>query len=213
MQPTPGVSKPKRVSLQSFTIIELLVVMAIIAILVGMTIAAASGVIQNAARNRAKSEIQAIATKLEDYKSDNGAYPSTASISLFTNTPYSGSDGSPGGVYQQSSQILYMALTGKTNFLDTPAAGTKSYIAFRANQVGNATAAAGTAPGSTSSFVMDPWGYSYGYSTGTGNGGTTTNYPYNGNNNYDLWSTGGVLAAKVAATPSLTNAWISNFQP
>jgi prepilin-type N-terminal cleavage/methylation domain-containing protein len=216
MQIASRVVSRKRRSLASFTLIELLVVIAIIAILVGLTLAAAGGVIQHAARSRANSEVYAISTKLEDYKADNGAYPSTAAVALTTNSPgYSATDGSvAGGLYQQSSQALFMALTGKTNFLDTPVAGVKSYLPLRANQVGNAATPAGTAPSATtSSYIMDPWGYSYGYSTGTGSAVTTPYYPYNGNYNYDLWSTGGVLASKLATAGNayLTNAWISNF--
>jgi hypothetical protein len=83
-------------------------------------------------------------------------------------------------------------------------------MAFKVTQMGNVTAAAGTAPpGST--YIKDPWNYSYGYSTGSVVG-TTTNAPYNGYGFFDLWSTGGLLAAQVGATASLTNAWISNWQ-
>ena len=151
-----------------------------------------------------------MSTALESYKTDNGTYPPTSALALLTNTPYSSSDGSASaGVYQQSSQIVYMALSGQTNFLDTPGTGVKSYMSFKANQLGNITTSAGTAPSaSTSTYVKDPWGYSYGYSTGNG----TTLFPYNGTGFFDLWSTGGVLAAKLSTTPSLTNAWISNWQ-
>jgi hypothetical protein len=80
-------------------------------------------------------------------------------------------------------------------------------MSFKVNQLGNATAAAGTA-GAGSTYIRDPWGYSYGYSTGN----STTSYPYNGTGFFDLWSTGGITVAKMTATPSLTNTWISNWQ-
>jgi prepilin-type N-terminal cleavage/methylation domain-containing protein len=191
--------------LASFTLVELLVVMAIIAILCALVLMAASGVWTKAARNRAASEIQAMSTALESYKTDNGIYPPSDGV-LLTNSPYSAYDGSQIN-YQTNSQILYLALSGQTNFTDTPAAGTKAYMSFKANQVGNPTGASGGG-----SYVKDPWNYSYGYSTGSAPSAATTNYPYNGGGFFDLWSTGGLLAAKVAATPSLTNAWISNWQ-
>jgi prepilin-type N-terminal cleavage/methylation domain-containing protein len=184
--------------LASFTLVEVLTVMAIIAILAALVLYAASGVMNKAKRSRAASEIQAMSAALEGYKTDNGSYPSA--IGLLTNT-YANNDGS-GILYQQSSQLLYQTLSGQTNFTDTPVAGIKVYMPFKLNQIGDLTGA--TTGGS---YVKDPWNYSYGYSTGT-----NTSYPYNGNGFFDLWSTSGLLQAKVSATPSLTNAWISNWQ-
>jgi prepilin-type N-terminal cleavage/methylation domain-containing protein len=165
--------------LASFTLVELLTVMTIIAILAALTLAAANGVFNTGARARARGEVQAMSTALEGYKTDNGIYPPVAGLT--TNT-YSASDGSSsGGVYQQSSQLLYQALSGQTNYADVPVSTSKSYMTF------------------------------YGYSTGTVPGAATTNYPYNGNGFFDLWSTGGVTLAKYSANNSLTNAWIANW--
>jgi len=196
--------------LNSFTLVELLVVMAIIGILVAITLAAASGVMAAAARARAHGEIQAMTAGLESYKSDNGAFPqSTYTAVLLTNSstsPYgsatTGMDGSS-TAYMNSSETLYLALSGQTNFLDTPVAGTKVYMSFKVSQIGNPSAPSGTAVGAGSSYIQDPWTYSYGYSTGT-----TASYPYNGNGFFDLWSTAGLLA------PAATNsaAWIANWQ-
>jgi type II secretory pathway pseudopilin PulG len=175
--------------------------MAIILILAGLLLSAGSGVMNKAKRSRASSEIQAMSTALEGYKTDNGIYPPTANT-LLTNT-YTANDGSTvGGLYQITSQLLYQALSGQTNFMDTPVAGVKSYMQFKANQIGNNTAAAGTT-GSGSSYVRDPWNYSYGYSTAT----NSTATPYNGAGFFDLWSTAGYLHAN-----SNTNAWLSNWQ-
>ena len=177
MPESSALSKVVKRGRSSFTLIELLTVMAIIAILAALILGAASGMIKRALRNRAATEIQAMSAGLEGYKTDNGIYPPTSALALLTNTPYSSSDGSvSGGVYQQSSQILYMALSGQTNFLDTPGVGVKSYAQFKINQLGNTATAAGTAPSaSTSTYLKDPWGYSYGYSTGN-----ATTPPYNG---------------------------------
>jgi prepilin-type N-terminal cleavage/methylation domain-containing protein len=197
--------------LSSFSLIELLMVIAIIAILAALTLAAASAVMNKGARSRASAEIQAMGTALEGYKTDNGIYPTASG--LLTNSaaaPYHSTtlDGTS-TAYQTNSQTLYMALSGKTNFLDLPAAGVKSYMSFKMNQVGNATTAAGTAPSaSTSTYVKDPWGYSYGYSTGTTNNATTVSYPFNGSGFFDLWSTGGLINGAQANT----NAWLSNWQ-
>ncbi len=79
-------------------------------------------------------------------------------------------------------------------------------MTFRANQVGDPTGA-----NTGASYVMDPWGYAYGYSTGTTNNAPTPSYPFNGTGSYDLWSTGGLIKANIAATSTLTNGWISNW--
>ena len=61
---------------RAFTIIELLVVMTIILVLAGL-ILATSGYVQNKGkRSRAEAEIAAISAALENYKADNGIYPS-----------------------------------------------------------------------------------------------------------------------------------------
>jgi prepilin-type N-terminal cleavage/methylation domain-containing protein len=195
------VSQPKK-RLNSFTLIELLVVMAIIAILASLILMAFHGVWIKAARSRASAEIQAMSAALESYKADNGIYPPGDGSMLLTNTPYTSLDGTS-SAYQTNSQLLYQALSGQTNFTDTPVPGRKAYMTFKANQVGDPT---GTVTKGT--YVKDPWNYSYGYSTGTPSGAATTNYPYNGSGFFDLWSTGGVLGN--AATNA--NAWVSNWQ-
>jgi len=181
--------------LASFTLIELLTMIAIIAILTALVLSAGTGVMNKAARSRAAGEIQAMSTGLEGYKTDNGIYVPASSL---ITTSYAGNDGSQsGGLYQTASQILYLALSGQTNFTDSPVAGSKAYMAFKRNQVGDAAGG---------SYAQDPWRYSYGYSTGSVVG-ATTNAPYNGYGFFDIWSTGGLLAANVN-----TNAWISNWQ-
>jgi len=185
-------SKGKKGGRASFTLIELLTVMAIIAILSALTIAAASGVMVKVKRSRAAGEIQAISTALESYKIDNGIYPSSDGI-LTTNT-YSTYDGTQIN-YQTNSTLLYEALSGQTNFTAIPVAGVKSYMSFKGNQIGN--------PAGSYSYITDPWGYSYGYSTGS-----AATPPYNGSGFFDVWSTGGLINGK----QSNLNAWISNWQ-
>lgn len=60
---------------KAFTLIELLTVIAIIAILMSLILSVGGYVQENAARNRAKSEIAAMETAMESYKADNGIYP------------------------------------------------------------------------------------------------------------------------------------------
>jgi len=202
---TASSRQPRRGGAESFTLIELLLTMAIIAILMGLTFAAVTALYSRASRSRASSEIQAMSAALEGYKTDNGIYPPSDGSLLLTNTPYANFDGTSVN-YQTNSQILYQALSGQTNFSDVHAAGVKTYMNFKANQLGNLNSTGAWGAGST--YVQDPWTYSYAYSTGPSVSTVgATNSPYNGPGFFDLWSTGGLLAAKVN-----TNAWISNWQ-
>jgi prepilin-type N-terminal cleavage/methylation domain-containing protein len=202
-----GVSRRNKFLL-SFTLIELLTVIAIIALLAALVLYAGSGVMAKAARSRAASEIQAMSTALDSYKTDNGLLPPAT---VLLTTTYISSDPSVGGsVYQQSSQILYQALSGQTNYNDPHKVGVKTYLSFRVNQLGNATAAAGTSPGSASTYIKDPWGFSYGYSTGDANVPQTTP-PYSGTGFCDLWTTAGLVGGS-SGPETNTAAWIGNWQ-
>ena len=197
--------QPRRGDSESFTLIELLLCMAIVAILVGLTFAAVSALYSKANRSRATSEITAMGAALEGYKTDNGIYPPSDGAVLLTNTPYSAYDGTS-LPYQTNSQALYQALSGQTNFSDAHASGVKTYMTFKTIQLGNVNSAGSWSANST--YIKDPWGYSYGYSTGPSVSTTAaTNSPYAGAGFFDLWSTGNSLVAKVN-----TNAWISNWQ-
>jgi len=176
----------------SFTMIELLVVIAIIGILAALTLAAASGAMNMAARSRAHSEIQAMSAGLESYKADNGAYPQSDGT-LVTNS-YSADSSSSLTTYQTNAVVVFTSLFGTNYFSAQPAPGMKTYMSFKANQVAQ--------PNGPFSYIKDPWGNPYGYSTG--NNGV---YPYNGSGFFDLWSTGGLTGAKVTQT----NTWISNW--
>jgi prepilin-type N-terminal cleavage/methylation domain-containing protein len=187
--------------LSSFTLIELLTVIAIIAILLGLTLAAASGVLKSAARSKARTDIQALTTALEGYKNDNGAYPIVPSGGFSSTNDYSQSPDSVGD-YENSSAYLYQQLTGETNFGNHPptaASGTKIYDTFTRAQLGNDDTGDEDVP----IYLKDPFGNSYGYYSTT-NGAPTTTLPNNGGGFFDLWSTGG-------DTTGATNSWIDNW--
>ena len=59
----------------AFTILELLIVIAIIIILAGLILATSGYVQKKGARSRTEAEIAAISAALENYKADNGIYP------------------------------------------------------------------------------------------------------------------------------------------
>jgi len=122
-----------------FTLIELLLVIVIIMILAGLVIMAAGNIQKKGMRERARTELQAIAAALESYKIDNGSYP------VFTNGDPTIPDQVPGD-NAQLRQALHP---------DEP--GTKVYFEFPQN-MDNVD---GVPTADTS--ITDPFGFNYGY--------------------------------------------------
>jgi prepilin-type N-terminal cleavage/methylation domain-containing protein len=212
---------------RAFTLIEMLVVMAVIAILAAL-ILSINGLVQSkAARTRAEAEIRALSAGCDSYKADNGSYPQ--------NTTTDGLDprsvGTPSS-YQQASLFLYKELSGdqNANGRNEPAAATpegKNYLPdfFTPQRL------SGTQGGSGAmvavSFIKDPYGNSYGYSTKaaaaeqkyrtdvTKDSTVTRPAGVGYNPTFDLWSTGGKVANPITAdlgtTKDITNSWIKNW--
>ena len=72
----------------AFTLVELMVVVAVIGIVAGIVLAAAGGAQKKAARDQTKAEIQSICVALEKYRADFGAYPGATNLNQMTNTLY-----------------------------------------------------------------------------------------------------------------------------
>lgn len=69
--------------LAAFTLVELLVVVAVIGILAGLVLAAMGGIQKRGARAKAESDIQAISAAIEEYRRQYGNFPPTNSNSLY----------------------------------------------------------------------------------------------------------------------------------
>lgn len=65
----------RRFSQPGFTLIEVLVVIAVVAILAAITLGISSGARDKAAQDRARSELAVLSTALERYRAVYGAYP------------------------------------------------------------------------------------------------------------------------------------------
>jgi len=63
--------------LRGFTLIELMVVVAIIAVLAGLTLGTLGYVNRKGAESRARSEVAALAAAIDNYKLEFGSYPPT----------------------------------------------------------------------------------------------------------------------------------------
>jgi prepilin-type N-terminal cleavage/methylation domain-containing protein len=178
----------------AFTIIELLIVIAIILVLAGLILATSGYVQTKGKRSRAEAEIAAISAALENYKADNGVYPSgMESNALKPNTM-----GDPTqSAYKDASLSLYRTISGDADNDANRLAEGKSYFNFKPNQLYP------TAQNQSVTFIRDPFGNSYGYSTvkASAPGGSDGYNP-----TFDLWSTVGTIT-----NPPNQSQWIKNW--
>jgi type II secretory pathway pseudopilin PulG len=189
----------------AFTIVELLIVMAIILVLAGLILATSSYVQKKGARSRAEAEIAAISAALENYKADNGIYPSDPGSTemLAANTDPGGGDPN---TFVNSSKYLYKFLSG-----DSDGDPTTSTTSDTKNYFGSSLKPSMLSPNppAAETFIRDPFGYSYGYSTIKAANPTLAN---GYNPTYDLWSTCGETAKKSTETfAAYQTRWIKNW--
>ena len=174
-------------SRRAFTLIELLIVMAIIIVLAGLILATANYVQKKGQRSRAEAEIAAISAALENYKADNGVYPRdsiTDNLDVATTTVTD---------YDPPNLKLYEYLSGDANHDRSPE--NKTYFAFKPNQLRPVDQSQAV------TAIRDPFGNSYGYSTMKASDSTKHGY----NPTFDLWS----IADSAAGTDQ--SKWIKNW--
>jgi type II secretory pathway pseudopilin PulG len=161
----------------AFTVIELVVTVTIIIALAGLILAASGFILTKAKYSRAEVEIAAISTALENYRVDNGAYPSSSATSTLnpaTINPMA---------YRAAASFLYSQITGDDddNPLTLPPSNARNYfgIALKPSML------APNPPG-PETYLQDPFGNSYGYSTAKAE---NPNGSIGHNPTFDLWST------------------------
>ena len=184
----------------AFTLIELLIVFALILVLTGLVLSTAGYARKKGARARAETEIAAMSAACESYKADNGVYPSDSN----TNTLDARTSGNPTSPsYNLTSLALYNLLFGATSGSRTPDAGKRSYFVFKPNMLSPADQTQPVV------FIKDPFGNSYGYSTiQAATGDTTKGY----NPTFDLWSTAGLTTnPPISGNDTITPQWIKNW--
>ncbi len=195
----------------SFTLVEMLVTIFIIAILAALTLAASEGVMKTAGRNRAKAEIQAISANLENFKADNGLYPRRLHLRQHERLFHGGRQLLRGSL----SAVVPAPLPGLVRpdqFIGCAGCGQQVLHDFQGQPAGKRQGAGGNGGVGVHLCPGPPFGYSYGYYTGdAAPAGTSVqaNPPISGSGSYDLWSTGGALYTPL----NFTNSWISNWAP
>jgi prepilin-type N-terminal cleavage/methylation domain-containing protein len=162
--PVREASLKRQAGNRAVTLIELLTVIAIIAILAAITFGVVKGVNERAAIGQAKAELSAIAASLESYKRQYGDYPWIGSAAN------SATATSPSDVDAQG--ILFNALCGKrgpgaTNVkIDAKPLLDLSKFSLQGTATANMPAAGAN---QAANAFQDPWGrrYLYYYKTGT----------------------------------------------
>jgi prepilin-type N-terminal cleavage/methylation domain-containing protein len=203
----------------AFTLIEMIMVIAIILILAGMVLGIYTLVKTQSARAKAKSEINQLGLALENYRTDNGGYPQAPQNTdkLDPRNVADATDISPTGKLAASSKFLYESLTGDTNDNGTM---TKNYAGdfFKPSRLGGPRVGDAVRP---VQYIMDPFGNPYGYSTAgllleqeyrtalatnpsatrpTQNSQGTQGYSFS----FDIWSTAG-------DTHGNTGKWVKSW--
>ncbi|HEU0210386.1 MAG TPA: hypothetical protein VFQ78_15595 [Candidatus Udaeobacter sp.] len=199
----------------AYTIIELVLVVGIITVLTGLLLSTVGYARKKGAMARAEAEIAVMSAACENYKADNGVYPTDC---LTTSQLNSISDGNPAD-YATASRYLYGELTGDRDFDGTTDRGAKSYMTFKASSMLRANMSQPPSSSNQVTAIEDPFGYSYGYSTAYANsvdyqGGLSNCSPPSSPNGYnptfDLWSTAGLTTADQPVPPD-QRQWIKNW--
>ncbi|NBQ55607.1 MAG: prepilin-type N-terminal cleavage/methylation domain-containing protein [Verrucomicrobia bacterium] len=136
---------------KSFTLVELMAVIAVIGILAGLTLGAAGAVRTQSNNSRAKSEIAALQAACERYFAERNEYPEATSPD-----PTSPKDCDPNSAsYSAAGKVLFKGLFGINQFNLPPT--DKRYFEPKASMVSSTN--------KSDPYFIDPWGYPYGYNS------------------------------------------------
>ena len=157
-----------RPSFRGFTLIEMLTVMAVIAVLAGL-ILSVNGIAQRkAASARAEGEIATISAACESFKAETGEYPQSGDTDELDPRAHEEPIGKDKDVYRKACIDLYKDLSGdrepEGDVDGKPETGkNKAYYVFKPADLNAKKDPNGRIE--KVNFIQDPWGNCYGYST------------------------------------------------
>ncbi len=162
---------PKRaLPTNGFTLVELLTVIAIIAVLMGILFPTINSAIESAKKTQAKNDELQIVNAIKGYYTEYGKYPSTGANTGSDSTDYFAGDDATGSELMDALRVpvptsTYALNPRKIVFLEVPAS--KNSTKPKAGIGGNGR-------------FYDPWGYVYRVKIDNNYNGTLDN-PYNQN--------------------------------
>lgn len=140
---------------RGFTLVELLIVMAVIAILIGIAIPSFRGMQAEANRTKAEGDVRVIKIAIESYYKNNGTYPAVASYqaTLLAASPkiLEGNLYDPFGA-TTTTFYTYALGTGSTGPSDA-----KYYIIYSVGPAGTGTANVNNTTGTVTSTTGAIW--------------------------------------------------------
>jgi len=152
-----------------FSLLELITVMAIIAILAGIVIGITGHTQDEASRRRAQVELMMFHGAIENYRSDTGTFPQTAATDAIDPKVHFNPVSTE---YAAASLALYQALTGDVTSPSDPGVsdgvpedGAAGYLKSYDPRILMADKDPVTRKIIRVHGFQDPWGYYYGYST------------------------------------------------
>jgi prepilin-type N-terminal cleavage/methylation domain-containing protein len=142
---------------RAFTLVEMIIVIAVVLILAGLVVIGSTAAQRNSSRTRAVSEMKSIGSFVSEYKQDNGAAPQTGDTDLLDPRVHFDPSGQDAVLYQKANIDLYKAITSDAALTGIPIPNPKSYYTFPAKQL--------SIQNGKVRCIQDPYGLCYGYST------------------------------------------------
>ena len=214
-------------SRHAFTLIEMITVIAIIAVLSGMIISLAGLMTTKQNRAKAQGDITALISACEAYRTDNGGYPQDVAANSgtsLTNDVDPRLDMNPTDTkYQKSILYLYKQLSGDEDANGT-IDNTETSKKYASEFWKPSRFDVGFKTSNKITYIQDPWGYAYGYSTAglkdeqeyrvaleTDKNADRPSSPKGYNPTFDIWSTAGSTGPKSGNKDQERNKWVKNW--
>lgn len=210
-------------SRDGFTLIEMITVMAVIAILVSLVLSVNSLVQKKAALSRTKAEIAALSLAVKNYETDNASPPRDEAITDVLDPRIHGApaSGDQLKLYSDASLVLYKAISGDPDLDFKPTEKSYATDFFRPERIKFDDP---KKPDRKVQYIVDPFGNCFGYSTA----GLAVEEAYaqklrkepkaerpredqltGYNPSFDLWSTAGTNVQKPVDSDRVK--WVKNW--